>query len=270
MAQWGTLGGATWQVMAEFVGKMMDAVISDIHGNLEALEAVLEAIRQLGASRIICLGDLVGYGPDSLACVRRSAEWEVVLAGDWDLAMIDHDPAQWNPFINEHIEWVRNQMEAASDSEMLLEILRSYRRSFVENGRHFTHATPADVSEWVFPEDAYAPEKLNRIAKQFESVCFCGHSHIQGVFKQVDPSDWEFVEAIAGECYELQPGQKTIVTVGSVGQPRDGDPRAAFLVLDGDTVRFHRIAYHVAATVKKIRSIPEIDNMHGERLLVGR
>ena len=72
----------------------MDAVISDIHGNLEALEAVLNAIRQLEASRIICLGDLVCCGPDSLECVRRSAAWDVVLAGDWDLAMIDHDSAK--------------------------------------------------------------------------------------------------------------------------------------------------------------------------------
>jgi len=248
----------------------MDAVISDIHGNLEALDAVIDTIRQLGATRIICLGDLVCYGPDSVECVRRTADWEVVLAGDWDAAMIDHDPTQWNPTINEHIKWVRNQFLAASDSATLLEILRSFRRSFVENRRHFTHGTPDDVREWVFPEDVYNPEKLNRIATQFGDVCICGHSHIQGVLKQNDQQEWEFVQPIVGERYKLEAAQKTIVTAGSVGQPRDGDPRASFLTVDGDSVTFHRIAYNVAQTVDKIRAIPEIDNMHGERLLVGR
>jgi hypothetical protein len=158
----------------------MDAVLSDIHGNLEALDAVLNAIRQLGATRIICLGDLVCYGPDSLECVRRSVAWDVLLAGVWDVAMIDHDPAQWNPTINKHIEWVRNQFLTAPDSAALLAILRSYRWAFTENERHFTHGTPNDLREWVFPEDVYNPQKLNRIATQFDRACICGHSHIQG------------------------------------------------------------------------------------------
>jgi predicted phosphodiesterase len=248
----------------------MDAVISDIHGNLEALDAVLNAIRQLGATRIICLGDLVCYGPDSIKCVRRSADWDVVLAGDWDVAMVEHDPTQWSPTINEHIKGVRSQFLAAADSATLLEILGSFGRSFVESGRHFTHGTPDNVREWIFPEDVYNAKKLNRIAKHFDDVCVCGHSHIQGIFKQNDQSDWEFIQPQAGERYELQADRKTILTVGSVGQPRDGDPRASLLAIDGDYVTFHRIQYNVMVTVDKIRSIPEIDDMHGERLLVGR
>lgn len=248
----------------------MDAILSDIHGNLEALDAVLRAIRQLDVVRIICLGDMVCYGPDSLECVRRSADWDVLLAGDLDVAMLDHDPTLWNPTINNHIEWVRNQFLAAPDSTALLDILGSYRRTFIENGHHFTHGTPNDVREWVFPEDVYDPLKLNRIAKQFDTFCICGHSHIQGVFKRNDQSEWEFLQPVAGESYKLKTDQKTIVTAGSVGQPRDNDPRASFLTIDGDSIMFHRIAYNVTQTVDKIRSIPEIDNMHGERLRVGR
>ncbi len=248
----------------------MDAVISDIHGNLEALDAVLHAIRQLSATRIICLGDLVCYGPDSIECVRRSADWDVVLAGDWDNAMVDHDPTQWNPTINDHIHWVRSQLLAAADSATLLQILASFRRSLVENGRHFTHGTPDNVREWIFPEDVYNVTKLNRIAQQFDTVCVCGHSHIQGIFRQNDHLDWEFIKPQAEERYKLQLDRKTILTVGSVGQPRDNDPRASFLTMDDDYVTFHRVQYDVLATVEKIRSISEIDDMHGERLFVGR
>lgn len=248
----------------------MDAIISDIHGNLEALDAVLDAIHQLGATRIICLGDLVCYGPDSTECVRRSADWEVVLAGDWDAAMIDHDPTQWNPTINEHIKWVRNQFFAAPDSATLLEILGSFRRTFVENGLHFTHGTPNDVREWIFPEDVYDTKKLNRIAKHIDVACVCGHAHIQGIYTRNDQTEWEFIQPQAGERYKLQADRKTIVTAGSVGQPRDDDPRASFLTIDGDFVTFHRTQYNVQVTVDKIRSTPEIDSMHGERLLIGR
>lgn len=248
----------------------MDAVISDIHGNLEALTAVLDEIRQLRATRIICLGDLVCYGPDSLACIRRSASWDVVIAGDWDRAMLEHDPTEWNPTINQHIEWVRGQIRSAPDADDLFDILGSYRESHVENGRCFTHGTPNDVREWVFPEDIYDSRKLNRIAAQFDNVCVCGHSHVQGVFSRNDDSTWEFVTPAKDQSYDLHPTRKTIVTAGSAGQPRDGDARASFLTLDGNFVRFHRIEYDVATTLDKIRSIPDIDNMHGERLLVGR
>lgn len=248
----------------------MDAVISDIHGNLEALDAVLDAIRQLGAQRIICLGDLVCCGPDSLECVRRSTAWDVVLAGDWDLAIVNHDPKQWSPTINEHIGWVRRQFLAAPDSAALLDVLRSYRRAWTENGRHFTHGTPRDVREWIFPEDVYTPTKLNRIANTFDRECICGHSHLQGIFRQYAGSEWEFVQPDVGEEYELRDDQQTIVTAGSVGQPRDEDPRACFLTIDDGYVTFHRVAYNVEVTVEKIRSIPEMGNMHGERLLFGR
>lgn len=248
----------------------MDAVISDVHGNLEALDAVLDAIRQIGATRVICLGDPVCYGPDSLECVRRSTAWDVVIAGDWDCAMIEHDPTQWNPAINVHIEWVRDQFRSVPNSATLLEIIRSYRHSFVEAGFSFAHGTPDDVREWVFPEDVCDLRKLNRIAEQFDMACICGHSHIPGVFNRKNGSEWEFAQPVVGEPYDLKRGQKTIITAGSVGQPRDGDPRASFLTIRGGIVTFHRIAYDVATTVDKIRAIPEIDDVHGERLLVGR
>ena len=97
-----------------------------------------------------------------LECVRRSAAWDVVLAGDWDLAMFDHDATQWTPTINEHIEWIRNEFRAASDSAALLDTLSSFRRSLVEDGRHFTHGTARLRARVRLSRiDVYDPNKLN-------------------------------------------------------------------------------------------------------------
>ena len=249
----------------------MDAVISDIHGNLEALSAVLHAVQELRVSRIICLGDLACFGPDTVACIRQSAAWDVVIAGDWDLAMLDHEPTDWLPAHNRNIVWDRNEIRSATDADKLLLTLRSYRTAHIEGKRTFVHGTPRDVREWIFPEDTYNPEKLNRIAEQFDALCICGHSHIPGLFVRRDDGTWEFILPDEGKAYDLAGNAKAIVTVGSVGQPRDGDARAAFLTIDDkDRLRFHRVEYDVASTVAKIHAIPAIDNVHGDRLLEGR
>lgn len=227
----------------------MHAIVSDIHGNLEALNVVLDALQQGALNRIICLGDLVGYGPDSLECVRKSAEWDVVIAGDWDLAVLNHDPTQWNSTLNRHIAWIRQQFEEASDAERLLEILNSYRTNIVKMGFYFCHATPLDVRDWLFPEDIYCPKKLNRIAAEFDQSCIVGHSHIQGIFRCYNGHNWVFTDPVVGQPYEVHHAHKTIITAGSVGQPRDGDPRAAYMTLDGDEITFYRIDYDVDSTI---------------------
>ena len=248
----------------------MYSIISDIHGNLEALEAVLGAISTRDASRIVCLGDLVGYGPDSAECVRRSADWEVVVRGDWDLAVLDRDLSLWGPHLASHLTWLFGCFDAASDAELLKEILQSYRSSFQAAGCSFYHGSPRDVREWIFPEDVHQPQKLDRIADACGPLCVVGHSHIPGVFRRVATGIWDFIQPVEGERYEAAAAEKTIVTAGSVGQPRDGDPRACFLTCDQDALTFHRISYDVQATRNKILAKPEIADMHGERLLEGR
>ena len=218
----------------------MDAIITDIHGNLEALDAVLDAIADTPSSRIICLGDLVCYGPDSIECIRLSADWPVVIRGDWDAALLAHDSREWNPSINHHIEYVQNELDKSLDSGFLYSTIRSYIENYNESEVEFVHGTPRDNREWVFPEDAYDSNKLNKIAEQFEKVCICGHAHLNGVYRQHD-SSWEFVQPEPERRYDLGIADKTIVTVGSVGQPRDGDPRAAFATLDGHFITFHRL-----------------------------
>lgn len=141
----------------------MDAIITDIHGNLEALTAVLDAISKISATRIICLGDLVCYGPDSTECVRRSKDWDVVLRGDWDSAIVNYDPKVWNPTIRKHIEYVRSEFYGSVDADDLIEQIKSFRDDHIESYIHFAHGTPRDNREWVFPEDSYDSQKLNRV-----------------------------------------------------------------------------------------------------------
>lgn len=248
----------------------MDAIITDIHGNLEALDAVLHAIRDTAAVRVICLGDLVCYGPDSLECVRRAADWDIVLLGDWDAAILEHDPNQWSSPLNRHIECVREEFRNASDSHQLLNTLRSFKNNYIESGIHFAHGTPNDNREWTFPEDSFDTTKLNRIAAQFERVCVCGHAHINGIYRRNSDSNWKFIQPESVTRYDLSVGEKNIVTVGSVGQPRDEDPRASFALLEGNSISFHRVAYDLATTASKIFAHPNIDNMYGERLTYGR
>ncbi len=247
----------------------MYAIISDIHGNLEALNAVLESIASENIEHIICLGDVVCYGPDSVACVRKSAEWQVVTIGDWDQAILQSDESKWTPTLLEHIKWVRRQFEKEADSDLLFNLIRRYVTVHSEFGCQFTHGIPSDFREWVFPEDVHVPGKLNRIAKEFAKVCFVGHSHLPGIFQKTRNQSWTFVRPENDQPYQLNTAGKMIIAAGSVGQPRDNDPRASYIVANQSAITFRRVEYDLETTSKKIRSIPEIDDMQGERLRYG-
>lgn len=247
----------------------MHAIISDIHGNLDALNAVLARLEDYSVDGLICLGDLVGYGPNSIECLRVASQWPVVIAGDWDGALVNHDPTKWNPTINEQIEWIRKQLSLASDADDLVYAARQFKTVHEQFGCTFTHGTPSDVRDFLFPEYIYNPTKLDRISTQFDSAMFVGHTHIPGLFVR-NERDWSYVESADGHQCDITNHDKVICNVGSVGQPRDGDCRASFVLFDGQLIQFHRIEYNFRATIAKIEAIPEIDNMHGQRLPEGR
>ena len=122
------------------------------------------------------------------------------------------------------------------------------------------------LSEYVFPEDTLNPRKLERIFELVPRYCFQGHTHVPGVFRE----SGDFVrpdQLPAG--YQLG-NEKVMINVGSVGQPRDGDPRASYAVIDGDVVHFRRVEYPVQIVVDKIHAIVELDRFLGDRLLEGR
>jgi predicted phosphodiesterase len=246
------------------------AFISDIHGNLEALQAVLKDIANHQVKEIYCLGDIVGYGPNPRECVDQVMSCKVSLLGNHDQAAI-FDPVGFNPTAERAIMWTRSQLETPHPNrkqmERRWEYLGELGRSHKETDLLFVHASPRNpVNEYIFPEDIYNQRKMSAIFGLVDRYCFHGHTHIPGIFTEslqfLSPEEIDFF-------YKLE-GRKTLCNVGSVGQPRDGDWRACYVLLDGDTVRFRRVEYDVSTTVRKIHDNPELDDYLGDRLAGGK
>jgi diadenosine tetraphosphatase ApaH/serine/threonine PP2A family protein phosphatase len=247
------------------------ALISDVHSNLEGLEAVLADIRQQGIREVYCLGDIIGYGPNPRECIDLIMKCDVCILGNHDQGAL-FDPEGFNSGAERAIFWTREQLEKPGGSptqnakrwDFLGELPRSRR----ENGFLFVHGSARNpLNEYVFPEDVYNPRKMEKIFALIEQHCFQGHTHVPGVFTQ---SQKFFSPEDIGHQFQLVTGEKTMVNVGSVGQPRDGNPRACYVVLEDDLLMFRRVEYDVEKTIKKIYDTPELDNFLGDRLRDGR
>ena len=249
----------------------MIALISDIHSNLEALQAVLKDITcQVGVEKTYCLGDVIGYGPNPRECIDAIMDLPVVLLGNHDQGAM-FDPEGFNPGAERAIFWTRAQLESPGDNRVLREkrweFLAERPRVHREEPYLFVHGSARNpLNEYVFPEDIYNPRKMERIFAHVEKYCFQGHTHVPGIFTESLQS--YSPEEISFE-YQLD-GRKTMVNVGSVGQPRDGDWRACYVLLEGTTLRYRRVEYDIETTVKKIYDIPDLENFLGDRLRDGR
>ncbi len=245
----------------------MRAIISDIHGNLDALESVLADIEQRGITEIYCLGDIVGYGPNPRECVDLvQARCAKVILGNHDQGAL-FDPEGFNAGAERAIFWTRSVLETGAGSEERWEFLGELPRMIKEPNRLFVHGSARNpLNEYVFPEDIYNQRKMERIFSLVEKHCFQGHTHIPGVFTE----DMNFLppEEVGFE-YDLG-DQKCLVNVGSVGQPRNGVPDSSYVILDGEHITFRRVPYDVDATANKIYAIPDLDNFLGDRLRDGR
>ncbi|MFW6161509.1 MAG: metallophosphoesterase family protein [Planctomycetota bacterium] len=247
------------------------AFISDIHANLEALEAVLADIDERETGETLCLGDVVGYGIDAEACidlVQRHAR--ICLCGNHDWAAVN-SALGFNTTARRAIEYTQARLKPGRLSGKA-----SRRRwAFLENlpNEHriddwlLVHGSPRDpVMEYIFPEDVdIAPEKVEEIFGLVQRVCFVGHTHLPGVF--TEDLVFRTPAELSGSYYLGQ--EKAVVNVGSVGQPRDGDPRACYAIVGEDTVTWRRVDYDVQKTMEKIRSSP-LDNLGAERLALGK
>jgi predicted phosphodiesterase len=249
------------------------ALISDIHGNIEALSAVLAHVKDQSVDQIICLGDVVGYGPDPLKCLDTVMKLcDLTILGNHDQAAL-FDPPGFNPVALRAIMWTRTQLENdkvnLDQADARWDFLGELPRRHDEGPYLFVHGSPRDpTNEYVFPEHIYEATRMTALFHRVERYCFQGHTHIPGVF--TESGKFLTPESLNG-VYKLG-DEKVMVNVGSVGQPRDENPRACYVIIDTEleSVTYHRIEYDVQTTRKKILAIPELDNMLGERLITGR
>lgn len=246
----------------------MKAIISDIHGNLEALQSVLADIESKGITEIYCLGDIVGYGPNPNECIDLIMPCNICLLGNHDQAAL-FDPEGFNAGAERAIFWTRSMLESGESvaSERRWEFLGELPRRRTDGDFLFVHGSARNpLNEYVFPEDIYNQQKMEKIFALVGKYCFQGHTHIPGVFTEnlnfLPPEDIDFE-------YTLGDG-KVLVNVGSVGQPRNGVNQSSYVILNDNKIQFQRVEYEFEKTIAKIYEIPDLDNFLGDRLRDGR
>jgi predicted phosphodiesterase len=243
---------------------MKVAVISDIHGNRQAFEAVLEAVAASDASELWCLGDLVGYGADPDICVELARQHAAVcLAGNHDLAVVGKIPFdEFSPGARLAAQWTQEVIAPES-----LAFLTELRPQGQEGPIGLYHASPRDPV-WEYVLSALLAELC--LDRQPDRVCLIGHSHVALSFVRQEGELATGEPRREGAQLDLASGE-WLLNPGSVGQPRDGDPRASWLLLDLDglTASFRRVDYDVAAAASAIRAARLPDSL-AERLEYGQ
>jgi predicted phosphodiesterase len=230
------------------------AVISDIHGNWHALEAVFAAVEQERVDEIWCLGDIVGYGPQPNQCVEATqGRTAISLIGNHDLAALGKvETTDFSPDAAVSAKWTADEL--SGDSRAYLDTLQPKGE---RSGAELFHASPRDpVWEYILSESAVR-DALSRTSAELVLV---GHSHIPIALKLSNGESLAGGLAKGGSELDLSDG-RWLLNPGSVGQPRDGDPRAAYLLLDLDAgnAHFRRIPYDIESTQAEIREqgLPE-------------
>jgi diadenosine tetraphosphatase ApaH/serine/threonine PP2A family protein phosphatase len=226
---------------------MLHAVVSDIHGNLEALEAVLADIERRAVGSIACLGDFVGYGASPNPCIDALRDRiDLAVAGNHDLAACGRlKLGYFNPDAAEAARWTDVQLTPENR-----EYLKALPFTAVWRELLLVHSTPSDPSEWHYVlSPADAAEELESFDRQ---TCLIGHSHVPGAFE----SNGKSVRYTRDAEIALAEGRRYLVNVASVGQPRDGDPRAGYLLYDdaNRTLTHVRLDYDVESAMLRIVS----------------
>lgn len=223
---------------------MKYAVISDIHANLESFQSVLEEIGAKGADRIICLGDIVGYGADPNECVEiiRNRNITALMGNHDSVACGMSEPFNFNPVAREAVLWTRREL-----TEENRKFLRSLTTKEVVDDFLIVHGAISDPDKYIMSSYDAEPE-FNLFGKHY--LCFFGHTHVAVCFSQANGR----IERITDEIFELQKEIKYLINPGSVGQPRDRDPRASFLIYEEDIgkVAFKRVEYDIKSAQNKI------------------
>jgi len=244
---------------------MRYGIFSDTHANFVALENVLRELDKQDCDELICLGDTVGYGPQPNECcdtVRRVAKYTVL--GNHDAAVAGRmDYSYYYDAAREALDH-HSRMLSESNLEWLKGLPYMVRG---HDDVHFCHGSPVDLEEFEYIFSVDQAEACLPIFNDLGRMTLIGHSHLVKSFAIAKDRAYEVVT----KKYELRDGFRYIASVGSVGQPRDHDPRAGFVVLDTDewTFEMHRVEYDIEATARQIFETRRLSDSFGARLFAG-
>ena len=236
---------------------MIIALLADIHSNLEALDACLAHARARGTTRLAFLGDLVGYGADPAAVIERVADHvrdgALIVKGNHDEA-VEGSRAYFNDAAAASIDWTRERL-----GESHREFLRSLPLCVREEGACFVHASAADAAKWTYVDSPSAAARSANAAGT--TFTFSGHVHDQGLYFSKPSGRMGHLRPHPGSQVPMPRHRRSLALVGSVGQPRDGNPAAAYALADTDRglITFHRLRYDHFKAARKIREagLPE-------------
>jgi diadenosine tetraphosphatase ApaH/serine/threonine PP2A family protein phosphatase len=249
----------------------MIAVLSDVHANLEALKAVIRDVRARGVQRLFFLGDIIGYGPNPREVLDFLRHFEFCLMGNHDRAVLTGPPKYFNPVARKATEWTRKQIHLSGLRFQFLRPRERRRRKEYWNfllglkphrkvgELFFAHDNPTNPGNDMYVRKAQDAELAFRKHPDVKAF-FIGHSHVPALWYRGRKDKPE-----TGRKYAFD--EPVIVNVGSVGQPRDKDPRACYVIVD-DGFRFVRVEYDVRKTQEKIRRSP-LDPVLADRLAKG-
>jgi predicted phosphodiesterase len=266
------------------------ALLADIHGNLQALEAVQRDLEQQGADRVVVLGDTVGYGPNPRECLERAADIaEVILLGNHEADLIRLDPDM--DVEKELRDWTGAQLAGLPAWDALVRRAAAIgieeAASHVEDGIQLVHGSPdAPVTQYIWPAHScqylvfnhQIGLRLSGFLDEFEQpIGFCGHTHTPAVLTEYahhgmfDPYEshleWNrnksflspealFVVPLGSVGLRIPDGARLVINPGSVGQPRDGDTAASYAIFDGCSVAFRRVPYDSTPTLSSLAALP--------------
>ncbi len=239
------------------------AILGDVHANIEALDVVLDDCAAQGVNEILCTGDVVGYGAAPHECIQRIRELGCpVTMGNHDFYICTENLNldAFNPHAALGVKWSREQL-----SQEDLDWLRHLPFSLTLKGMTLVHATMDNPAAFGYVFDTF--QAAASFSHQKTPVCFHGHTHCPMIFEHSLVGDYR----IDPQSFKLQMGRKYFINVGSVGQPRDGDPRAAYVIYDNiaKTIDFRRLNYDIASAQARIRAAGLPERL-AERLAFGQ
>lgn len=242
---------------------MRYGIFSDIHSNLEAFEAVIQAYKTEKIDIYFCLGDIVGYGANPVECIQMVEEMSrVIIAGNHDWAVTGLTPLEYfNDWAKQAVLWTQERMDTTK-----FEFLRSLRLTYENKDLILAHGSLNNPQQFNYMANIIEPIKTFVLMNR--SICFVGHTHASGAFIQDKNGEMDYQRQAS---MRLKRGYRYIVDVGSVGQPRDGNNQACYCVYDSEKkeVLIKRVSYNVKSAQKKIlaNGLPQF---LADRLSAGR